>query len=399
MKKIYEVVVLIFILLVVGCKSDLPEPNPDPKPDPKPDPTPVVIKDGLNYSTKTPNADSTLTITFKAANGSQLLGYTSDVYIHIGVVQEGTWMFVPAEWNENIAKCKMNKKDTNIWSITLSSTVRQWFNSGTTPINKIGIVIRSSDGTKKGIADDSFVTVTDTKYKPFEPAAVKNAPLPAGVIEGINIINNSTVTMVLYDKDKNGGRKNFAHILGDFNNWTLSNDDKSQMWRDDASSCWWITITGLDPTKEYAFQYYVGTQAGETSRLADAYSRKILDPSNDKYIPASTYNENMAYPAQGAVGIVSVFKIQEENYNWKVANFQAPELDNLVIYELLLRDFTETGDINSAKAKLDYLEAVGVNAIELMPIQEFDGNDSWGYNPAFFFAMDKAYGTDKMYKD
>lgn len=391
MKKISEVVILLFILLAVGCKSDLPEPQPEPKP--------IEIKEGLNYSSKSPNADSTLTITFKAASSSQLFGYTGDVYIHIGVVQEGTWMFVPAEWNQNLAKCKMLKKDTNVWSITLTPTIRQWFNSGTTPINKIGIVIRSSDGTKKGITDDSFVTVTDTKYKPFEPAAVKNAPLPSGVKEGINIINNNTVTMVLYDKDKYGGRKNFAHIVGDFNNWTLSNDDKSQMWRDDNFGCWWITITGLDPTKEYAFQYYVGTQGGETIRLADAYSRKILDPSNDKYIPASTYNENMTYPAQGAVGIVSVFKIQEDNYNWKVPNFQAPQVDNLIIYELLFRDFSSTGDINGAMSKLDYLESLGVNAIELMPIQEFDGNDSWGYNPAFYFAMDKAYGTDKMYKD
>lgn len=42
---------------------------------------------------------------------------------------------------------------------------------------------------------------------------------------------------------------------------------------------------------------------------------------------------------------------------------------------------------------------MGVDAIELMPVQEFDGNDSWGYNPCFFFALDKAYGTPKMYKD
>ena len=48
--------------------------------------------------------------------------------------------------------------------------------------------------------------------------------------------------------------------------------------------------------------------------------------------------------------------------------------------------------------KLSYLKAMGVNAIELMPVQEFDGNDSWGYNPCFFFAMDKAYGTKAMYK-
>ena len=203
---------------------------------------------------------------------------------------------------------------------------------------------------------------------------------------------------MLYDKDKNGARKDFAHVIGDFNNWTLSNDEKSQMFRDDAAGVWWITLSGLDATKEYAFQYYVGKTGEEPIRLADAYSRKILDPDNDKYISLSTYPENKTYPAKGAVGIVSTFKIQPDAYNWQVTNFKTPAVDNLVIYEMLFRDFTPSGDINGALAKLDYLKSLGVNAIELMPVQEFDGNDSWGYNPAFFFAMDKAYGTDKMYK-
>lgn len=80
-------------------------------------------------------------------------------------------------------------------------------------------------------------------------------------------------------------------------------------------------MAGLDAGKEYAFQYYVGTKAGEVVRLADAYTEKILDPDNDKYIPASTYNESMAYP-EGGVGIVSTFKIQKDSYNWKVNDFK-----------------------------------------------------------------------------
>lgn len=38
--------------------------------------------------------------------------------------------------------------------------------------------------------------------------------------------------------------------------------------------------------------------------------------------------------------------------------------------------------------KLDYLEELGINAIELMPVLEFEGNDSWGYNPCSYFALD-----------
>lgn len=355
------------------------------------------IQDGLNYSSESPDADQELTITFKAAKSSPLYGYKGEVYIHTGVIADGTWMFVPAAWDENISKCKMSKVEDNVWSITLAPSIRQWYNSGETSIQKLGIVIRSSDGNKKGINEDSFVTITDSKYDPFVPAEIKKGTLPAGVEPGINIVDNSTVTLVLYDLDKEGNHKDFAHVVGDFNNWKLTNDAKSQMFRDDAAGCWWITITGLDAAKEYAFQYYVGTKGGETIRLADAYCHKILDPDNDSYIPASTYPDNKTYPA-GAVGIVSVFKIQKDGYSWQNAN---PKLDNnrLVIYEMLLRDFTATGDINGALKQLDYLKSLGVNAIELMPVQEFDGNDSWGYNPCFFFALDKAYGTERMYKE
>lgn len=353
--------------------------------------------EGLNFSLETLDADKEVKITFKAANSSQLYGYTGDVYIHTGVVSDGTWMYVPAEWSVNLAKCKMTKEADNMWSITLSPSIRQWFGSGETSVQKLGIVIRSADGTKKGISTDSFIAVTDSKYTGFVPTAIKNAPLPANVKEGITIVNNTTVTLVLYDKDKNGAHKDFAHVVGDFNNWTLSNDATCQMFRDEAAGCWWITLTGLDAAKEYAFQYYVGTKAGETIRLADAYARKILDPDNDKYITAATYPDKKEYP-QGAIGIASVFKTQEDAYSWKMTDFKIKDKDNLVIYEMLLRDFTTTGDINGATEKLDYLKSLGVNAIELMPVQEFDGNDSWGYNPCFFFAMDKAYGTDRMYK-
>ena len=356
-----------------------------------------VAPEGLSYSPEKPDADQPLTFTFKANSQSALYGYTGEVYVHIGVVSDGDWQYVPADWGQNIDKCKMSKtEENNTWSITLSPSIRQWFNSGETPVNKLGIVIRSADGSKKGIESDSFITVTDTKYKGFEPGAVQKANLPTGVQEGINVIDASTVTFVLYDKDKDGKSKDYAYILGDFNNWTLANDESSQMYRDDAAGCWWITVSGLNSNQEYAFQYYVGMKGGESIRIGDPYCEKILDPNNDKYIPASTYADNITYPEK-AKGIVSVFKTQKDTYTW--SNFSLTEPEKLVIYELLFRDFTATGDIQGAKAKLGYLKEMGVNAIELMPTQEFDGNDSWGYNPCYFFAMDKAYGTKKDYKD
>jgi 1,4-alpha-glucan branching enzyme len=404
MKKSRTVLTLLLIsIFLFSCSKD-PVIVPDkPKPEePKPE-EPAMLNDWYSWQPEKPDADEELTIFFKAPSSSELYNYTGEVYVHIGIVNEGVWQNEPADWDENISKCKMSpvEGESNAWSIKLIPTIREWFESENIPINKIGVIARSADGNKKGNKDgaDFFIEeITDSKYKAFQPAAVKTASMPAGLNHGINIIDNSTVTLVLFDKDKNGNRKDFAHVIGDFNDWTLSNDEKSQMFRDESSGVWWITLSNLDPNKEYAFQYYIGKSGGETFRVADPYSRKILDPDNDKYISSATYPHLKPYPEK-AIGIVSVFQTKSESYNWQVTDFEIPDRDNLVIYEMLLRDFSETGDINGALGKLDYLESLGVNAIELMPVQEFDGNDSWGYNPVFFFAMDKSYGTDRMYKE
>ena len=70
-----------------------------------------------------------------------------------------------------------------------------------------------------------------------------------------------------------------------------------------------------------------------------------------------------------------------------------------MIYELLIRDFVATRNFQTLKDTLSYLKRLGVNAIELMPFSEFEGNLSWGYNPNFFFALDKFYGTETSVKD
>ena len=273
------------------------------------------LKEGFTYLPETPDADQPLTITFKASPTSALYGYAGDVYLHTGIVSEGVWLYVPADWNENIEKCKFTKSQTeaNVWTITLSPSIREWFASGTTPVEQLGIIIRSADGSKKGIDKDQFVNVTDMKYHGFVPGKVQEKSLPSGVQEGINLdIDNCTVTLVLYDKATDGSHKDYAYVVGDFNEWTLANDETSQMYRDEATGCWWITISDLDPAKEYRFQYYVGTLTGDVMRLADPYSEKILDPDNDKYIAASTYPvTERQYPDKG-IGIVSVFKLQRE---------------------------------------------------------------------------------------
>ena len=68
-----------------------------------------------------------------------------------------------------------------------------------------------------------------------------------------------------------------------------------------------------------------------------------------------------------------------------------------VIYELLVRDWDAAKDFDAVVDRLD-VEWLGITAIELMPVSEFDGNSSWGYNPGPRFAVDKAYGTEAALK-
>lgn len=360
----------------------------------EPTDTVVQYKEGYNLLPEEPDADQPLTVTYKAGKSSALYGRTDDMYLYAGVIVAGQWRFQPSAWTDNNAKYKMQQVEENTWSITLSPTLREWFASGTTPIEQIGLIVRTADGSKQ-TTPDFLHEVTDGLYEGFQASAPVEKAMPAGVQHGINIIDNQTVTLVLYDRNKNGGHKDYAHVVGDFNDWTLANDETSQMYRDEANGCWWITLTGLDATREYRFQYYVGTWADGPIYLTDAYTEKILDPNNDKYL--TTYDGDLDYPAGGS-GLLATFRLTEDEYAWKHTDFAVSDPSQLVIYELHLRDFTAQGDLAGAIDKLDYLQALGINAIELMPVQEFDGNDSWGYNPAHFFALDKAYGSKNQYK-
>lgn len=362
---------------------------------------------GLWVTPELPNADQPATISFKAGKTSALYGYAGDVYAHIGILEYGTWKFVQADWTENIEKCRFTRDaaEENLWHLELKPTVREYFGSGSTAVTQIGIVIRSEDSTRKGIEEDRFITVQDDVYQPFQAGETVSAPMPSGCRYGINAEGNQ-ITFVLHDKDTEGGHKDYAYIMGDFNDWTLSNDESSRMYRDDANGCWWITITGLDPDKEYRYQYHIGdrsTVEGEPDkvlRLSDAFCEKIIDPNNDQWI--NYHNQiypadQMVYPGdQGASGTVSCVRINRDNFAWEPFTFK--NIDCPVIYEMLFGDFTSTHDIKGAIEKLDYLQTLGINAVELMPVQEFDGNESWGYNPTHYFALDKAYGTREQYK-
>ncbi len=225
----------------------------------------------------------------------------------------------------------------------------------------------------------------------FVAPAVAVAPLPPGVRDGINYeAGNTSVVLVLYAPGKNR-----VSVIGEFpgSNWVEQNNYVMNKTPD--GNYWWLRITGLTPGTEYAFQYLVDG----TLKVGEPYSEKILDPNNDGSISSSTYPSLKPYPTGLTTGIVSILQTNAPGYTWAINNFSRPDKRNLVVYELLLRDFLAAHDWKTLRDTLSHLKTMGVNAIEIMPFNEFEGNESWGYNPDFFLAPDKYYGPKNTLKE
>jgi len=215
---------------------------------------------------------------------------------------------------------------------------------------------------------------------------------PPGVEDGITEASDSRVILSIYAPEKE-----FAYVIGDFNDWQVDNDffmkRESTTAFDDADGAhFWVEIDGLTPGEEYAFQYFID---GEI-RTGDPFSEKVLSP-DDSFIAEDVYAGLKAYPGDVTTNLVSVFETGQPDFTF--SDFQRPAKEELVVYELLLRDFNEAKTYASLIDELDYLESLGINAIELMPVANFDGNISWGYNPNFHLATEKSYGPAEDLKE
>lgn len=236
-------------------------------------------------------------------------------------------------------------------------------------------------------ANDNGTFKRDTVNFSITPASYPTAPRPAGLKDGITYQNNNTeAVLILY-----APLKNKVSVIGDFNNWQQTCD--GLLKRD--GDYFWTRISSLTAGTNYRYQYVVD----DSIRVADPYSELLLDPNNDQYISAATFPNMPAYPTGKTTGgIVGVLTPGEAVYNWTSNSYVRPDKKDLMIYELLVRDFTAAQNWQTLKDTLNYIKNLGFNAIELMPINEFDGNNSWGYNPCFYFAPDKAYGTKNALK-
>lgn len=213
----------------------------------------------------------------------------------------------------------------------------------------------------------------------------KEEPVKKKYREGITRISDDSLAFVLFAPGKTQ-----VHLIGDFNDWSIS--DGYKMEKD--GNYFRIEIGRLSKNREYICQYLIDDRI----RIADPYSTKISDPQYDDKIPNDIYPNLISYPTTKTSEIAMVVNTALDPFPWQIERFTLAPTNELIIYELLIRDFTEKRTIKGVQEKIPYLLSLGINAIELMPFNEFEGNDSWGYNPSFYFAPDKIYGTSNDYK-
>jgi 1,4-alpha-glucan branching enzyme len=140
---------------------------------------------------------------------------------------------------------------------------------------------------------------------------------------------------------------------------------------------WWLDLE-LEPG-EYEYKYLLL----DGRKVSDPFSRRVI---NDKTVFEI-----------GPGGISTA-----DDYVWKSDNYNKPALDTLVIYELHVNDFAAKGNglgrFTDLTNKLDYLDSLGINGIELMPIMEFPTWRYWGYLTSHHVAIEDIYGTPREFK-
>jgi 1,4-alpha-glucan branching enzyme len=250
-----------------------------------------------------------------------------------------------------------------------SQTLSYTFSSGEYGENEV--VVKAFTSTQ---------TTADTFFYFVRPLPAEE-PLPSGIKDGINYVSGNSAILCLYAPSKS-----YVFVLGDFSDWTAN--ASTYMKRTPDGLRYWLQLNSLVAGKEYAYQYLVDGSI----LIGDPYTDKILDPWNDERISSSTYPGLKPYPKGRTTGIVSVLQTAQEPYVWKHADYSPPEKEKAVIYELLVRDFIARHDWKTLTDTLNYFSKLGITAIEIMPFNEFEGNESWGYNPSFYFAPDKYYG-------
>ncbi|EYF05207.1 alpha-amylase family glycosyl hydrolase [Chondromyces apiculatus] len=157
-------------------------------------------------------------------------------------------------------------------------------------------------------------------------------------------------------------------VTGDWNGWSTTADELGNEFNGNFSGDFGYA------TRWQKYQYVIQTAWGEKIWKSDPRATRVERSNGASIIHDPGY------------------------FQWTDGGYQIPAWNEMVIYEMHAGTFHDSpgggpGNWGSAKAKLDHLRDLGVNVIELLPVGEFPGDFSWGYNPSFPYAPETAYGT------
>lgn len=362
--------------------------------------TPTIIEDGYTGQ---------VVITFDPTKGNGGMVGATKCYAHTGLITSASkstsdWKHAVSTWRA--ANTPQLTKVGDKWQLVIDNIYTFYNVPTSTQIIALAFVFHDGPGgSKEGKTSggsDILVFIgeenTGDIWDDFTPAACQQERRPAGLEMGITYPADQTkASLCMYAANKTGQPAKHVFVIGDMTNWKLSND--YQLKRD--GNYFWITLENLEPGKMYRFQYAVVRADDVKKQLSDAYAEIQLHP-DDAYEPATVWGDKLPqYPMRGADGsYVSVLQTAKPAFLWsqETLNFQRPDKNNLIIYEVWTFDYTSKRCFAGLMDRLDYIQNLGVNALELMPVCEFDGNYNWGYSPNHYFAVDKAYGTPEEFK-
>ncbi len=199
----------------------------------------------------------------------------------------------------------------------------------------------------------------------------QEASMPDGVQYGATDHGDGSVTFALYAPGKR-----FVSLVGDFNDW---DPDENRMIRSPDGS-WWITLDMEDG--RHLYQYEVDGHL----LIGDPYARKV------------DWTNELGQKGWKPEDARTVLHVGAAPFRWTAEDYQRPSLEELVIYELYIEDLAPREGFEGVIERLDYIADLGFNAIEPLPWHPWPGQESWGYNPTFHFAVEQLYGPPEDLK-
>lgn len=365
----------------------------------------------FNLNTTQQNAATKLGLVFRNASGNQEMKNPPSCQDFIYNV--GNFQVTLLSHTVNTSYLINSGSDVNIVAQNTGGNATYSLTANNSPVscsNTVTNFFTCSDTnvtTNKTYVLSATIGAT-TVTKQFNVILIPNvvsAMMPTGLVDGINYdeFDPTKVTLVL-----NAPAKDFIYVAGNFNNWQPT--AAHLMKKDPTTGKYWLELTNLTPSADYAYQYWVCDNTNRPAnspaivKTADPFSTLVLSPYDDsEIINLGAYPGLPAYNliAAGQEREVTYFKTGETPYAWSSAsqNFTKPSKKDLVIYEVLVRDFDTNRTYQDLINKINHFKNLGINAIQLMPVMEFEGNESWGYNTVYHLALDKRYGPPTKLKE